>query len=149
MGGNALITAPTNVTLQPPYSANSKLPNLHHFWDEALGKTNKFDDIARLGQDLMRELPRTQLAGELQTVGYDRWAEEGRAIATGWVYSYDGQAVPCLAKTEVEHRLKSNEVVAVPVLPAGYVDLARQIARHRVALAGYRLADELQAALGR
>jgi hypothetical protein len=142
-GGNSVLASPKPITMSPPVSASATFPSLHHFWDEVLGTSNKFQDITVLGQSLMQQYPRSQFAADFQAVTFENWAEEGRALADNYAYRLAGQAVDCLAKSDVENRLKRNEAVQIPVLPANYVSLARQIAERRVTLAGYRLADQL------
>ena len=87
--------------------------------------------------DWVCEDQRSQLT-ELGNTDFKSWAKESFEIATKIAYrngaligSPKGRSKDC---TTVE---------AAPVLPGGYVSIARQIADRRMILAGYRLADLL------
>jgi acetolactate decarboxylase len=101
--------------------------NLHAYWDDLLGSESDPAAIERLATELMAELPPMQFVEPLRKTGIDDWAEESAALALAAVYA----------------GLDPN-VTSVAELPAGYDERSRRVARLRIALAGYRLADQLQ-----
>ena len=103
---------------------------LHSFWDELLGTRNKhrsaWQDAIRIAAEHSRK--------SCRELGRDKnpeaWSLASRALAVEQVYR--------------RGRLKAGmtEVAAGP-LPAGYEQAAKAVAERQAAVAGYRLADEL------
>jgi hypothetical protein len=108
----------------------SSSPNLHAFWDNGLGQWERIqpqfmegdaDPLEQYALEVISDFPRSVLV-ERATTDFRKWAEESHTLARS--YAYAG--------------LKEG---ASP--PAEYVARARPVARKRLALAGYRLADLL------
>lgn len=103
---------------------------LHAYWDDMLGgqRQDPFENVQRTADELLSDgqLQRDQVP-QLHVTDFEAWSQEGFVLAKEVVY----QGLDPLDRT--------------PELPADYDSKARQTARRQVALAGYRLAAELQA----
>ena len=101
---------------------------LHAYWDGRLGTDLVPDPLKGLRDaKMLKNLhPRTSLS-ELNAGNNDaQWSFESRDKSTTDVYEFHGTML---------QQLK--------VLPSGYITNSHSVARRRLALAGYRLADEL------
>ena len=105
--------------------------SLHWYWD-CLGVTtpDTHELIARAAE-LEKKFPRSSLPELAAATDVRGWALESRQLAIDAVYlkgtlpgGYDDKA-------------------ALPALPGNYAAAGRRLAERRLALAGYRLADEL------
>jgi hypothetical protein len=84
-----------------------------------------------------QEFQRSQLT-ELARTDFESWAKESFEITTKIAYRNGGAiGIPKAGAMDC------TMVAAAPVLPVGYVAIARRIADRRMILAGYRLADLL------
>jgi hypothetical protein len=109
----------------------SKGIKLHSFWDELLGTSNKLNvqvDHAleirsRYRKSSLKELKRARTPKE--------WSLESRALAVEKVY----------LRGQIKGSTRADRA---PDLPVGYTKMAKAVAERRAALAGYRLADEIQ-----
>jgi len=108
---------------------------LHWFWDDAASREDAPDDVMRRAEDLMRRLPRAQF-NELKAFkgagDFTTWAEESYQLAQSVAYGPDLQA--------------SDKAEQAPMPSQSYIDLSRQVAEKRLALASYRLTDVLRRA---
>lgn len=120
-GGNA-------VTFPNPHARDERGNNLHAYWDDVLGADIAPEAIEKLAEGLIAEYPRAEFAGELTTTIIDLWAKESLQVALKTVYN----------------NLDPNVTKFVD-RPVGYDADARNAARRRAALAGYRLAEQLKA----
>jgi hypothetical protein len=105
--------------------------NLHSVWDKGLGSSvnprSQYNDAIELAV----EHPRKQLPELSSSKSAAAWSKEGRKIALECVY--------------LNGKLEgSTQATNAPALPEGYAKTLKQIAKRRAALAGYRLADEIQ-----
>ncbi len=105
--------------------------NLHAFWDDLIGNDDRPEAVAAEAERLKAEYPRETFAAELERTKINQWAEEGVAICLKTVYNNLDPTIT-----------RFND------LPIGYESDARRAARRRAALAGYRLADELNRLFG-
>lgn len=114
-------------------SADAPPFRLHGFWDGLFGR----DDNSRLIHNeairLSALFPQDDLA-ELQETTTHGWAMESRALAIAHVY----------LEGNLEGRDRATQAEAV-VAPEGYTKQAKEVAERQVTLAGYRLAQRLQA----
>jgi hypothetical protein len=101
--------------------------NLHAYWDDLLGSDEDPAAIERLAGELMTEHPMGNFAGDLKKTSIRDWAEESVQVSLKTVYNN-----------------LDPEITSFVAVPAGYDADAQKAARKRVALAGYRLADELK-----
>jgi hypothetical protein len=134
--------------------SKEKPTNLHSYWDGQLGYITGWKDgkdSGKLTKDVQRchnqadllthaEFAAEKLVELQQHPNYADWADEGFRLATAVVY--DGGQLKFACKRDVEsNRVPANEV---PLLPAAQQEKARETANKRVALAGYRLGDQLR-----
>jgi hypothetical protein len=120
---------------------------LHYLWDSLLGTADAFEAVRFLTADLLdspryrrRKLP------ELKKTGFDAWARESHALARAITYQnglLKGRAISGKETLAEIAKLKA------PMLPTSYEAVARAVARRRIALAGYRLADRLTEVFGK
>ena len=103
---------------------------LHWYWDCLAGTTLDTHELIERAGELERKFPRAALA-ELDTTKDVRgWALESRRLAIDAAYLRG--ALPGSFRAEA----------VLPALPGDYAANARKLAERRLALAGYRLADE-------
>ena len=135
-GGNSIVlkTATNNV-------------NLHAIWDglEGFSPHNPtydppFDVIRKVADRVERDHPPGQFADRLARTDPKDWAAESFALAKTAVYR-DGKLSGALPKDAKDHPDD------VPPEPVNYERDAHAVADEQVALAGYRLADELRTLL--
>ena len=141
LGGNAFIVAERETTLKP---GALQFPNLHSYWDGLVGTNQSWGYLVETADRCARH-PRSEFAEELKKSRLLDWAEESRDLAIKHAY-LDGNLTG-LSRTAVKARLGDNKYVHVPVLTKGYQTDTEAVAERRIALAGYRLADALGAAL--
>lgn len=121
------------ITVRKPSGESLKL---HALWDEMLGKNlsaaevEQAADVIRATPALSREALHTALTDAADPVA---WAKESFAIAKEAVYQ-DGKLVSDLPKAGT-----------TILLPQEYLTTGEDVAKRRIALAGYRLADQLNA----
>jgi hypothetical protein len=99
--------------------------NLHSLWDDAAAPRDLSDDgIVRYAREITAEYP----AGTALSLDPLEWAAESFELDKSAVYTFGPET------GSKEHPL---------ILPPLYEEKAKKIARQRVALAGYRLAEVL------
>jgi hypothetical protein len=116
---------------------HGNVTNLHSFWDGVLGgymSVKLVDAVAAKAGELH---PRTEFEKALAVTKFGDWAGESFALARDVVY--DGGKLKGVTR-EVN---VADKGMTTPDLPEKYDETARDTARQRVALAGYRLADLL------
>jgi hypothetical protein len=114
--------------------------NLHAVWDGWVGRPNRNTPIDDVAESLARDLPRTPgrddaLAiprGDALASMLRSWADESATIAR--YVAYD---------------LPARSGNGLPTLDDDYIERSTRIARQRLALSAYRLAEVLEAQLGR
>ena len=120
---------------------HGNITNLHSFWDEILGRYVAPRLLNALTDKLVEENPRTRFVEEAKVTAYADWAHESFALARDVAYMGGKLKGVTRAASTAD---KTGE--SVPELPEGYDVRARETARTRMALAGYRLADLLNRA---
>lgn len=119
---------------------------LHAYWDDLPGSGTAHKTIAGAVEKIRSdaELSREKLEEIKKNTTPGAWALEGRALAEELVYLKGG------LKTAHWDLFDAKKLTAeqVPQLPEDYGKNARAAARKRMALAGFRLADALKAAVG-
>jgi S1/P1 Nuclease len=113
-------------------TANGEADSLHNFWDAAADYPgDELASAARTASDL-EAINRTSLP-ELNAPAteFRTWQVESAALARSAVY-LDGRLA------------RSSDLKEAPVLPTDYMSTARTLARRRMAIASYRLADILK-----
>jgi hypothetical protein len=128
-GGNLVHPFP-NPRGTRPYSKN-----LHAYWDDQLGDDDvvkTFDALTERVEVLISEFPRAKFSkAELDVDDVRIWARESVELARDTVY-----------------RDLDPEVSSYDELPVAYEADAQKLARRRIALAGYRLAEILNDLFG-
>jgi hypothetical protein len=127
-GGNLFFIEAGNV-------GNSSRKNLHWYWDGITAqsvplKKGQFPEsyIESIGEKIVKKHPYTEFASILNLGNYDGWHQEGFKLATTEVFTPD---------------LMRN------VMPSKkYQKRAWTISQRQIALAGYRIADTLNAIFG-
>lgn len=113
---------------------SSPTSNLHSFWDGVLLHTDTYASVDSMAVGEQHEFARNQLP-QLGNAGITAWSKESFQLAQDNAYR--------------SNTLQPGTSQEGAVLPPDYVATVRPIAQRQVALAGYRLADELVADLGR
>ncbi len=113
--------------------------NLHAVWDGMVGRVSRDLPLDVLAQSLANALPISAMESD------DLVIPDGAALAAT-VKSWADESAT-LARY-VAYDLPPREGKAPPVLSDGYLSRGEAIARHRLALAAYRLAALLEARLG-
>jgi hypothetical protein len=114
------------VKIKNPLATGQYGGNLHAYWDDLVGTDVAPDAIERLADGLIAEYPLKTFEAEIKKTSIEAWAEESVALSLRTVY----------------HNL-DPKITEFPDAPIGYQADAQRAARRRVALAGYRLAEEL------
>ena len=111
--------------------------NLHRFWDGVITSSSNLTRLRNAATTLRnrQEFQRGQLT-ELASTDFESWAKESFEIATK--FAYRNGAPIGIPKAGA---MDCTMVAAAPVLPVGYISIAKRIADRRMILAGYRLAD--------
>jgi hypothetical protein len=133
--------------------------DVHSFWDAQLFITDPavvteqgleemtptYKKVAETAAELRNApgLQRDQLAG-VKVADTRAWADESFKIAQDSAYRDGDGFVKAVLVPPGKHPLVN---LTAPELSAAYRDSAKSIARQRIALAGYRLADQLRVAL--
>ncbi len=100
-------------------------PNLHSLWDNAAAPRDlTYEEVLRYAREITAENP----AADLGSLDPKEWIVESFELDRSTVYTFG-----------LETGSKDNPLV----MPPGYEQKAKAIARQRVALAGYRLAAVL------
>ena len=123
---------------------HGKQIDLHSFWDQLPGLDFSCKAVAALADQLAAapELQPASLSECQQRKTIPSWGQESHLLAVNFAYAEDRiQFADAVA-------VRSGKVAAsaIPALKEDYVREARQIARRRLALAAWRLADELKGA---
>lgn len=112
-------------------TASRAMP-LHAVWDGLLGRVTEYTPLLNQVIAIADEHPRERLAEQLRSApDVQAWARESRSLAIDSVYA--GARGGVTRERQAEAAVLSEE----------YTTRATSVARRRVALAGYRLADLL------
>jgi hypothetical protein len=120
---------------------HGNVTNLHSFWDELLGGYMSFKLVDAVADKVVEKYPRASVEKQLEVTRPLDWAAESSAVARKVVY-LDGKLKGVTREASV-----ADKGATTPELPENYDQTARETARLRVALAGYRLADLLNSML--
>ena len=137
LGGN-LIAVRSHIGA-PPHK-------LHGFWDDRLGTDSHYPTVQGLAEILTHDphMKTEQLPEFAEHRDFKHWAAESYAAAKTTAYR-DGHLSFALSDDLDRKRITNDDV---PVLPQGAEFAANKLARCRVALAGYRLAELLKQIVG-
>lgn len=127
-GGNSLLIADRGVT-----------ENLHAFWDGLLGNADHPTTLSLLASFIAAGHPSASMRDDVANLSYHDWAWQSHEIARTAVY-LDGAIA---GVTHPPTTRRSDPLPPGVELPAGYNDRARLLALERIALAGHRIAADL------
>ena len=106
---------------------------MHRFWDDLILGSDNFQDVKNRSIEIRTEFPRDklpELAEHVEPSDLQKWAQESFETAKTAVYR--------------EGKVTGNpDRSKAPVLPEDYISTTKPVAEHRMADAGYRLADVL------
>lgn len=105
--------------------------SLHSFWDGLLGTSGKPQAHVNYAIQIESEHPRKSLKELKKHKTPKEWSLEGRGLAVEKAYR----------RGELKGSVNREDA---PELPEGYTKEAKAVAEKQAALAGYRLADELE-----
>jgi hypothetical protein len=119
-GGNSYEIQPFT-----PEGSTSPVTNLHLYWDHVLGDVQDTQSIGALAGELTARFRRQPVNPPTDDAAVESWMKESFALGRHFAYEIDlekvGQAKPAVSER--------------------YNFYAKEFARQRIALAGYRLAD--------
>ncbi len=120
--------------------------DLHAFWDQQLGSTLPPPprDALKDAILLTTEHPRASLARLAAPAAPLTWSHESLGEAIRHAYQFEQAPQGTTGAIRLVRLPGSASRDSAPPLPAGYSQQAEAVARERLALAGYRLADLLQ-----
>jgi hypothetical protein len=132
------------VLKDPPYP-NTR-DNLHSVWDGLPGEfhSQMIDRFEASGVRSAPKFSRDQLKSFLDVKDFMAWANESHQLAIEYAY-LNGDLESAELHKGASGR-SNGGADTIPGLPKGYLAKAESVAMQRVALAGYRLADVLNAA---
>ncbi len=131
LGGNRLAVKAT---------AGAKATKLHFYWDALLFSDEPpFEGVETVVVGLLNEFKRDALT-ELKAMEFVAWAEESLGLAKTVVYKDEDSFLKARALSAGKVDLAGLDA---PVLSDAYRKAAEGVARRRLTLAGYRLADRL------
>ncbi len=127
---------------------NARNDNLHSVWDGLFGTHGgtAYATADKITTTILATaaLSRAALADALETTAPAEWSWEGVEFARVHVYGLETTSpISGLNKDNLPPPSRGETPPPAPVLPHGYLQKSREIARSRVAVAGYRLADLL------
>jgi hypothetical protein len=114
---------------------HGNLTNLHTFWDELLGGYVAPRLVAAVTDKVAEKYPRAAFDKELAATAFADWSAESFVLAREVVYG-GGKVLGVTRDASA-----ADKGATTPERPERYDETARETARRRVALAGYRLAD--------
>ncbi len=126
------------VLRDPPYPSSRM--NLHLVWDSLPGDFNSqlMDGYEAIGLRADPQFSREQLKSLIAVKDFMAWANESHQLAVDDAYLNGKLETSVVSKN-------ASDAAKIPGLPPGYLAKAEHLAMHQVALAGYRLADLLNA----
>jgi hypothetical protein len=114
---------------------------LHSYWDELLGTSDAYQAIDFLGTELSADPQCDPTRNPLyqRNTTFSSWADESHDYAAAIVY-LNGRLRGAPYQKFFNHEIDEKDI---PYLPPGYAGTARDLAKARITLAGYRLANVL------
>ena len=121
--------------------ASGQVLRLHAYWDGVLGSSDAYDAVALVADDILDDpqLHWARLRELAERPAFEAWAEESFRWAVSVTY-LNGRLRYALSEAHYRKQITDGDV---PPLPHSYEANARLLSRRRVALAGYRLAEQI------
>jgi hypothetical protein len=135
-GGNEIIIRENDLVLR-----------LHAYWDGALGNSDAYEAIEFLADGILDDprLARGKLREMAERPAFAQWADESYRWAGALAY-LNGRLRG--ASSDAHYRKQITDA-DVPPTPHSYYANTRELVRRRVALAGYRLAEQISTLMPR
>jgi hypothetical protein len=138
---------------------DSAMP-LHILWDSNVMRSTELETVDGYARDLIAKYPRSALPELSPYTGsedFRKWAWESHQLALDWAYDIEAKPDPNLEADAdrvianmVNYILNGiSPVEEAPAVPDEYWEKVQKHAGRRVALAGYRIADVVLAAVDR
>jgi len=137
---------------------DSAMP-LHMLWDSNSIRSTKIEDIDRNAQEFVQQFPRSaysELTLNNGEIDFEGWARESYKVAVDFAYGYgietvkdpDASSDPDKAVRKMALYVLEgiSPLESAPEVPEEYWEKLQQIAKRRITLAGYRIADCILAA---
>jgi hypothetical protein len=114
---------------------------LHSYWDGVMSNSDAYDAVEFLAEDILNDpqLQRGKLHEMAERPAYTQWADESYRWAIAMAY-LNGRLRYAISRDYYDKRINESDV---PALPHSYYANARSLSRRRIALAGYRLAEQV------
>jgi hypothetical protein len=132
---------------------------LHMLWDSNFLRSTRIEDINSNAQKFVKEFPRSaypELTAIDGQVDFEGWARESYKVAVDFAYGYGIETVKDPdASSDPDKAIRKMVLFVLdgispldngPEVPAEYWEKLQQIAKRRITLAGYRIADCIIAA---
>ncbi len=116
---------------------------LHTFWDDLLGTSDQYGAIEFVADEAQSEADTRTKARIRDHLPIEVWAQESHDAAIALAY-LGGHLRSASSRDWYDKKIDADQV---PPLPVAYEANATSLARQRIVLAGYRLADVLKTAL--
>jgi len=120
---------------------NGSVMRVHSYWDGILGNSDAYEAIEFFADGIMNDpqLARPRLAELAERPAFAQWADESYRWAGAMAY-LNGRLRTARGDDYYNKKLTDADV---PPTPHSYFANARELSRRRIALAGYRLAEQI------
>jgi hypothetical protein len=121
--------------------ADGNVLRVHSYWDGILGNSDAYDAVKFLAGGILNDpqLARPKLHELAERPAFAQWADESYRWAIALAY-LNGRLRTAHADAYFDKRINDADV---PPVPHSYYANARELSRRRIALAGYRLAEQI------
>jgi hypothetical protein len=120
---------------------NDNVMRVHAYWDGILGNSDAYEAVEFLAEGILDDpqLARPKLHEMAERPAFAQWADESYRWAIAMAY-LNGRLRTAHADAYYDKTLTDADV---PPTPPSYYTNARELSRRRIALAGYRLAEQI------
>ena len=133
---------------------------LHILWDSNTMRSTKLEDVDGYAREIMEQYPLSSLPELTAFEGpddFEKWARESHQVAIDWAYDIEALPDPNLDADPdrvignmVKYILEGiSPVEEAPAVSDEYWNKVQEVVPRRLALAGYRIADIILAAVDR
>ena len=114
---------------------------LHSYWDSVMGTSDAYEAVDFLAEDILNDpqLARVKLGELAERPAFPQWADESFRYAKAVTY-LNGRLRFAMSKDYYDKVITDADV---PNVPISYYANTRALSRRRIALAGYRLAEQV------
>ena len=127
---------------------NDNVQRLHAYWDAILGNSDAHEAVTFIADEIRNDpqLQRGKLRELAERPAFAEWVDESYRWAGAVVY-LNGRLRA--APEEAYYTKQPIPDAEVPPVPHSYFANARELSRRRIALAGYRLAEQISTLMAR